>query len=87
MYWRVGLMSMIKERFFNFLKRLKVLFDTYKIIIGLVALLGLGSASYFNSPEEPIKEEIKPEVAKVDEQKDWTPIVERLIKEHVIEYH
>jgi len=45
----------VKDKVLNACKRLKVLWDTYKIVIGIVALLGsLGVGSYVAYEEEPV---------------------------------
>lgn len=75
----------MKEKTAERLKRLKVLWDTYKMAVGLVALLGsLGAGSWYAYDEAEKKPDpiVKREPVKVDEL-----IITHINPDHALKVH
>ena len=79
----------MKEKITDFLKRVKVLWDAYKVLLGVLALFGaLGSVGYYSTEKTPpvAPQEVSAPIP-APAKKSTPDICKQLIKEHVTEYH
>jgi len=86
----------MKEKIFNLLKKLKVLFDTYKIVLGIIALLGTVAVGTGYSVYEQVQEEkLEPQATGVvdrhnhphEHPHEHKHFHKDKMKEHVKEFH
>jgi len=79
----------MKDKITDFLKRVKVLWDAYKVLLGVLALFGaLGSVGYYSTEKAPpvASKEVSAPIP-TPAKKSTSDICKQLIKEHVTEYH
>ena len=90
----------MKEKITDFLKRIKVLWDAYKVLLGVLALFGaIGGVGYYSTEKAPhtASQEVTtplpvtiPAIPKQSPHmtmKQVEDTCKQLIKEHVTEYH
>ena len=87
----------MKGKITDFLKRIKVLWDAYKVLLGVLALFGaIGGVGYYSTEKTPkgaSQEATAPLPVKTIKQtphmttKQVEDTCKQLLREHVTEYH
>ena len=87
----------MKEKITDFLKRVKVLWDAYKVLLGVLALFGaIGSVGYYSTektPQTAPQAVTAPSPVTIPKQtphmttKQVEDTCRQMLREHVTEYH